>query len=234
MKTPNSAHGHFCGLCGQRKPTNELMVCDLVRPSITALLDASHTDWRRTGWVCRGHVQDFRRKAVEDLILRERGELTALDKEVIDSLADHETLTENTEESYDEAETFGDRVADRTASFAGSWVFILSFIAILVVWVAINVIPMFTYDPYPFILLNLFLSMIAALQAPLIMMSQRRQEEKDRLRSQNDYQVNLKAELEIRHLHEKLDHFLVGQWERLSKIQQAQFEMLEELSQRKA
>jgi uncharacterized membrane protein len=234
MKTIKATHRHVCGVCGLTKVANDLIVCDLVRPSVATLLDAALPNWRHTGWICRSDVQEFRRRAVEDMILRERGELSELDKEVIDSLADHETLTENTEESYEEAETFGDRVADRLAAFAGSWTFILSFLALLLIWVAINVIPLFTYDPYPFILLNLFLSMIAAFQAPLIMMSQRRQEEKDRLRSQNDYQINLKAELEIRHLHEKMDHLVVGQWERLSKILDAQLEMFEELSRRKA
>ncbi len=102
----------------------------------------------------------------------------------------------------------------------------------MIVWMAVNALPILRqdFDPYPFILLNLLLSMIAAFQAPLIMMSQRRQEEKDRLRSQNDYQINLKAELEIRHLHEKLDRILIGQWERLSEIQEAQLELFDEFS----
>ena len=89
------------------------------------------------------------------------------------------------------------------------------------------------FDPYPFILLNLVLSCLAAIQAPIIMMSQKRQEAKDRLRSENDYRVNLKAEFEIRHLHEKLDHLINRQWERLAEIQQIQLEIMEDISARK-
>jgi uncharacterized membrane protein len=109
-------------------------------------------------------------------------------------------------------------------------VFILSFLMLLGVWMAYNVTRGAggAFDPYPFILLNLVLSCLAALQAPIIMMSQKRQEAKDRLRSLNDYQVNLKAELEIRHLHEKLDHLISKQWQRLAEIQQLQLEIIQE------
>lgn len=123
-------------------------------------------------------------------------------------------------------------MADRVATFGGSWTFILSFCAVLVLWMVLNVTGILfkPFDVYPFILLNLALSSLAALQAPIIMMSQRRQEEKDRLRGENDYQVNLKAELEIRQLHEKIDHQLAHQWERLAEMQQIQIEILEERS----
>ena len=123
-------------------------------------------------------------------------------------------------------------MADRIADFGGSWTFILSFGGFILVWVVINTIVLIArpFDPYPFILLNLFLSCLAAIQAPIIMMSQNRQELRDRLRSENDYRVNLKAELEIRHLHEKLDHLLQHQWERLIEIQQIQIELMNELT----
>jgi uncharacterized membrane protein len=103
---------------------------------------------------------------------------------------------------------------------------------VLVVWMGFNIVALeaVVFDPYPFILLNLVLSTLAAIQAPIIMMSQKRQEAKDRLRSQNDYQVNLKAELEIRHLHEKVDHLLSRQWQRLAEIQQMQLELMHDLS----
>lgn len=221
-----------CGICKQEKPRAAMFSCDIVRPSIADELDKGTPDWRQTGWICRADLQEYRRRAVETMIRRERGELSELDREVIASLSAHEPVAENTDEIYQGALNFGDRIADRVANFAGSWTFILSFLGLMLFWMALNLLPLFfeAFDPYPFILLNLFLSMIAALQAPLIMMSQRRQEEKDRMRAQNDYQVNLKAELEIRHLHEKLDHILVSQWERLSKIQEAQLELFEELA----
>ena len=160
----------------------------------------------------------------------ERGELSALDREVVESLARHEILSENVEEEMAEARSLGERLSDHLATFGGSWSFLIVFAVILVIWMAFNaVIAGRAFDPYPFILLNLVLSCIAAVQAPIIMMSQRRQEAKDRMRSLNDYRVNLKAELEIRHLHEKLDHLLTKQWERLAEMQELQIELLQEL-----
>jgi uncharacterized membrane protein len=124
-------------------------------------------------------------------------------------------------------------VADKVAEFGGSWRFIIIFGFILLIWVAVNSIALSGhFDPYPFILLNLVLSCIAALQAPVIMMSQNRQEAKDRLRSEHDYQVNLKAELEIRHINSKIDMLLTHQWHRLLEIQQIQTELIEELTQK--
>jgi uncharacterized membrane protein len=118
------------------------------------------------------------------------------------------------------------------AAFGGSWNFIGLFALVLVVWMAFNIwaATRAVFDPFPFILLNLVLSCLAAVQAPIIMMSQKRQEAKDRLRSENDYRVNLKAELEIRHLHEKVDHIITRQWERLAEIQQIQLEIMQDLT----
>lgn len=225
----------ICGVCGRSKPASQMVSCETIRPRLAETLDAEKPGWRATGWVCRDDVQKYRRETVEQMILQEHGELTSLDEEVIDSLASHSTVTDNIEEEFLEKRTFGEAVADRTAMFAGSWTFIIGFFIVLVVWMAINVWPLLTrpFDPYPFILLNLVLSCIAAVQAPLIMMSQGRQEAKDRLRSENDYQVNLKAELEIRALHEKIDHHLLRQWERLSAIQEMQMELLDELGRGK-
>ena len=122
-----------------------------------------------------------------------------------------------------------DRVAELVARFGGSIRFVWVHAVLFAAWIAWNVVPGLPhFDPYPFILLNLVLSCIAALQAPVIMMSQKRQEAKDRLRSLNDYQVNLKAELEIRHLHEKLDHLINKQWQRLAEIQQLQLEIMQD------
>jgi uncharacterized membrane protein len=125
-------------------------------------------------------------------------------------------------------------MSDRLASFGGSWTFISLFGVVLLVWMGFNMVAAgwSQFDPYPFILLNLVLSCLAAIQAPIIMMSQKRQEAKDRLRSENDYRVNLKAELEIRHLHEKMDHMLTRQWERLAEIQQIQLEIMQEAKPR--
>jgi uncharacterized membrane protein len=150
-------------------------------------------------------------------------------------MATYETLAENTAEQFEDERSFGERLSDGLASFGGSWTFIILFCSAFAVWVAVNVVlPMSQrFDVYPYILLNLILSCIAALQAPVIMMSQKRLEAKDRMRSQNDYRVNLKAELEIRHLHEKMDHLISRQWQRLAEIQQLQIEIMEEMGRRK-
>jgi uncharacterized membrane protein len=135
------------------------------------------------------------------------------------------------EDAPDQAETFGNRLADKVAAFGGSWNFIILFGAIIFVWITVNIILLANrgFDPYPFILLNLILSCIAALQAPVIMMSQNRQEEKDRKRAENDYLINLKAEVEIRHLHKKIDLAMNEQFKHFYEIQEKQIELLEDL-----
>ena len=126
--------------------------------------------------------------------------------------------------------SFGQRAADAVASFGGSWTFVGLFAAVMVVWVVLNAVLLArrgaTFDPYPFILLNLFLSMLAAIQAPIILMSQNRQAEKDRIATEHDYEVNLKAELEIMLLHEKLDQLRQTQWDELLEIQREQLKRL--------
>jgi uncharacterized membrane protein len=162
---------------------------------------------------------------------KERGEASDLEKEVLRSMEKQELVSRNTIDDYDQKLTLSQRLADRIASFGGSWRFILIFGGLLFLWVLVNSLVLLfrPFDPYPFIFLNLILSCLAAIQAPIIMMSQNRQEDKDRTRSQHDYQVNLKAELEIRNLHEKLDFLLLNQWQKLLEIQQIQTEMIEEL-----
>jgi uncharacterized membrane protein/uncharacterized membrane protein HdeD (DUF308 family) len=184
----------------------------------------------RRGLHLRGRSGQARRDYVEALLEEERGELSALDRDVVEALSSHQFVTQNTADEASAPMSMGDRVADRVASFGGSWTFILGFLAVLVIWMSVNAVHVFRqpFDPYPFILLNLVLSTLAALQAPVIMMSQRRQEQKDRLRAENDYRVNLKAELEIRQLHEKIDHQLAHQWEKLAELQKIQIDLLEE------
>ena len=152
-----------------------------------------------------------------------------------DSIAAQDTISENVEDSFAEQRSFGERVSDVLAEFGGSWRFLISFAVVLIGWMAVNVVTgeKQAFDPYPFILLNLVLSCLAAIQAPVIMMSQKRTEAKDRLRALNDYQVNLKAELEIRHLHEKMDYLITRQWQRLAEIQQIQLEIMQESRKRK-
>jgi uncharacterized membrane protein len=180
--------------------------------------------------VCHDDIAKFRRLYVEHLLEEERGELSALDRDVLDSFETGQIMSRRVEGEMLGDMTFGERMADGVASFGGSWTFILIFVAVLFGWITLNAVGLTRapFDPYPFILLNLVLSCIAALQAPIIMMSQHRLETKDRIRGENDYRVNLKAELEIRQLHEKIDHQLAQQWQKLVELQQIQIELLEE------
>ena len=217
-----------CAVTGVPLKKKDAVRFDDLRPTLAEYIRQRNPTITGDDYISRKLLDEYRGKYVSELLVDERGELSVLEDEVVLSLETHETLAENIEEDYDETRTIGDRVADRVASFGGSWTFIISFSAFLGVWMAINLIlgQGRAFDAYPFILLNLVLSTIAALQAPVIMMSQRRTEAKDRLRALNEYKVNLKAELEIRHLHEKVDHLLNRQWERLTEIQQIQIEMM--------
>ena len=168
---------------------------------------------------------------VQSLLESEKGELTSLETEVLDSIRRQDILSRNPDDEIQSDLTFGQRVADRIAAIGGSWKFIISFGITLFVWISINSVVLLTrpFDPYPYILLNLVLSCLAAIQAPIIMMSQNRQESRDRLHAMRDYQVNLKAELEIRHLNQKIDHLMCHQWERLVEIQQIQIDLIREI-----
>ncbi|MEE3071923.1 MAG: DUF1003 domain-containing protein [Pseudomonadota bacterium] len=201
-----------------------------VRPGVSRLIEAAHPGWAEGAYICQEDLSAARRAYVEALLEEERGELGEIDRQVVAALSAHQLVTQNIAEEAPARMTLGDRVADRVAAFGGSWTFILGFLAVLILWMGVNVAHVFQkpFDPYPFILLNLVLSSLAALQAPVIMMSQRRQEQKDRLRAENDYRVNLKAELEIRQLHEKIDHQLAHQWEKLAELQKIQIDLLEE------
>ena len=222
-----------CALCGES--TDDSIRFGLVRPSLASGIALGHPNLKPDDLICRRHVIEQRSRYVSELLERERGELSDLERQVVGSLAREEMIASDTEAAWQGRRTTAERVADAIAEFGGSWTFILSFFVALLVWIAINAWASGNraFDPYPFILLNLRLSCLAAIQAPIIMMSQRRLEAKDRLRSENDFRVNLKAELEIRHLHEKLDHLINRQWERLAEIQQIQLEIMEELAARK-
>ena len=221
-----------CNICGKTKARSMMMPAALVRSAVAEQIKISAPDWKPEGYICLGDLNIFRMKYIQNLLESEKGELTNLDHEVLESLQRHETLSSNVDAEFEEDLTLGQKMADGLASFGGSWTFLIIFASILIIWIGLNSILLLKkpFDPYPFILLNLVLSCLAAIQAPVIMMSQNRQEAKDRLRSQNDYQVNLKAELEIRHLHDKIDHLLSHQWERLVEIQQIQIDLLSELA----
>ncbi len=221
-----------CQVCGRLLDPNEVMPAEMVRPVIADAIRAQHPDWSAKGYICYEDLNHFRSEYVEDMLEAEKGELSNLEKEVVESLKQHELLSTNINEEFNRQLTFGERLSDRIAEFGGSWRFIIIFLGIMLFWIAANTLVLLwkPFDPYPFILLNLVLSCLAALQAPIIMMSQNRQEDKDRFRAENDYRVNLKAELEIRHLQQKVDHLLMSQWQRMMQVQNIQMQLLEELS----
>jgi len=210
-------------------------MAEFIRPSLVEFIKKCVPAFDEKGFICLDDLGQFRKDYVREVLQDEIGELSALDQEVIESLHEHEILSSDIERQFEKKLTFGERLSDRIAEFGGSWKFLISFGAVIFVWIAANVVLLATraFDPYPFILLNLILSCLAAVQAPVIMMSQNRAEARDRLRAENDYKINLKAELEIRHLHEKIDHLLRKQYNRLFEIQQIQIELLEEISQKR-
>ncbi|HZA37854.1 MAG TPA: DUF1003 domain-containing protein, partial [Candidatus Baltobacteraceae bacterium] len=220
-----------CQICKGPKSPHDGMMAELIRPSLAEFIKKRVPELDDKGFVCLDDLGEFRKDYVKEVLEDEIGELSVLDQEVVESLQEHEILSSDIEKQFERKLTFGERLSDRIAEFGGSWKFLISFGGVIFVWVAANGVLLVTraFDPYPFILLNLILSCLAAVQAPVIMMSQNRAEARDRLRAENDYKVNLKAELEIRHLHEKIDHLLRKQYNRLFEIQQIQIELLEEI-----
>ena len=213
-------------------PLNERIIGDTIRKSIFDLIAKEYPKFNRKSFISISELNLYRQKYLSNYLIKEVGELTALENDVLQTIQDGEIISTKNNVFDDDSEyTIGQRLADKVASFGGSWKFIIFFAIFIFIWIFSNIIFLFNkgFDPYPFILLNLILSCLAALQAPVIMMSQNRQEEKDRERAQKDYMVNLKAELEIRTLHEKIDHLIIHQQQELLTIQQVQVEMLEDI-----
>ncbi len=220
-----------CQICGKTKPASQMFPAELVRSSITVSIIKDYPKWSTEGYICRDDLNHYRAKLVEEVLETEKGELSALEKNVLDSLKKHRTISGNVNSKFDKKLTMGERMADQIADFGGSWRFITAFGVFILLWIVLNAFVLLQrpIDPFPFILLNLMLSCLAAIQAPIIMMSQNRQEARDRLRSEYDYAIDLKAELEIQHMNEKIDHLLQKQWQRLLEIQQIQMDLMAEI-----
>jgi uncharacterized membrane protein len=226
---------HFtCPICNLEKPLIESRNAQLITSSVADLIKREHADWDQEHYICLGCLNRFRTEYVEDALEQQKGDLTSLESSVLKSMLDSEILARNINPEFEKALSIGDRLSDNVAKFGGSWRFIIFFGTVLLVWILANsyVLLKRPFDPYPFILLNLLLSCLAAIQAPVIMMSQNRQEAKDRLRAEHDYQVNLKAEIEIRQLHIKIDQLMNHFWHRLLEIQHVQTELLEDLAKK--
>ena len=224
-----------CQICGRDETKTEIVSALIVRPAVSEIIKNSFPEWNPKGFICRNDLRKFRNDYLFKIMEDEKGDLTNLEKDVIEKLTDYETISTNIDKEFDTQLKLGERLSDKIASFGGSWRFIIIFASVLFIWIAINSYFLLSrpFDPYPFILLNLILSCLAAIQAPVIMMSQNRQESRDRKRAEEDYKINLKSELELRQLHQKVDHLLIQQWERMVEIQELQLELLEELKKEK-
>jgi uncharacterized membrane protein len=215
-------------------PVSEKISAKLIRKSILDIIQKENPSFTPNSYLSESELNAYRQKYVEVFLTNQIGELTELEKKVLNSLKDKTTLADKLDGDELQPMTFGQRIADKVATFGGSWTFIISFGIFLLIWICINIYWLGNkgFDPYPFILLNLILSSLAALQAPVIMMSQNRQEEKDRERGKMDYMVNLKSELEIRMLDEKLDHLIINQQQEVLEIHKVQIELMNDILKR--
>jgi len=218
-------------LSNKEFPATEKVSAKTIRHSILDLIQKDNPQFSHESNLSKSELNLYREKYYKGYMAEEIGELSELEKTVLTSLTRNTTLTDKLDGDEIQNLTVAQRIADKVASFGGSWTFIISFGIFIFIWISINIFWLTnkSFDPYPFILLNLILSCIAALQAPVIMMSQNRQEEKDRDRAKKDYMINLKSELEIRTLHEKIDHFIMDQQQELLELQKDQIEMMNDI-----
>jgi uncharacterized membrane protein len=218
-------------LSGKEFPISEKVSGKTIRHSVLNLIIKDNPQFSAEKYLSLPELNIYREKYISEYLAKEIGELTELEKTVLTSLTEKTTLSVKIDGDEQQIVTRGQRIADKVATFGGSWTFIISFGIFLFFWIASNVVLFANrgFDPYPFILLNLILSCIAAMQAPIIMMSQNRQEDKDRDRAKKDYMINLKSEFEIRTLHEKMDHLIMHQQQELLEIQKVQIEMLNDI-----
>jgi len=224
-----------CAVCGRHVSPAQLVSLRALRPALLEHLQAHHPGLDAAGRLCRACHREARASFLLDRLEEERGELSSVESDIARKASEHLTVAAHLDEEFERKTTFGQRLADRVAAVGGSWPFVVGFLLTLLAWIALNslVLASRAFDPFPYILLNLVLSCIAALQAPVIMMSQNRFAARDRLQAEQDFKTNLKAEIEIATLHEKMDHLLHVQWQRMVELQQVQLDLLNELLARR-
>lgn len=212
-------------------PEGEAMIGAEIRAGILSLICKENPGFGPEDYISLSELNFYRRLYLTRMMEEEKGELARIDQQVMVAIRDNSILSEKIQDETEPELTLGERMADHIATFGGSWTFIIIFFTFLLIWMITNAYILVTkpFDPFPFILLNLILSCLAAIQAPIIMMSQNRQEAKDRIRSEHDYKIDLKAELEIKILSEKIDHLLVHQNRKLLEIQEVQVDYMEDL-----
>lgn len=218
-------------LSGKKFPAAERVKVGRIRQPVKGMILDDHKDLAEEDFIALSELNEYRQEYITRVLRKEVDWLSEIDYRTVDVLNERSVKGGSLSQELSSEPDTGQRIADKVATFGGSWTFILSFLGFLVLWIVVNGVFLANkgFDPYPFILLNLFLSCIAAVQAPIIMMSQNRQEAKDREKAQQDYMVNLKAELEIHFLHEKMDHLLIHQQQELLEIQKMQMDTMNEI-----
>ena len=221
-----------CAISGKACSPEHAVSLSALHQTIQQYIFRNYPGTTSDSFISDEQLINLEKNYLNEILTNELGELDDLEKEVLNSISHSKILSEKIEDIMDEEITFGDRLSDKVASFGGSWKFIIAFFSFMAFWIVLNVVLLHdkVFDPYPFILLNLLLSCLASIQAPLIMMSQNRVEAKDRTRSEHDYKINLKSELEIQLLHKKIDHLLIHQNTHLLEMQRIQAEMMETIS----
>ena len=221
----------FCQICSEPKKPEEIVPAQSVSEQVTGLIRNKYPAWSSDGYICRVDLDHFKALYIEGVLEDEKRELALLEATVIRTMKDHSLLAKNINVEFDQQLSLGGRICDHIADFAGSWIFIISFIGVMFLWFTVNSFLVFMgpFDPYPYHMLDLVLSAIAAILAPIIIMSQKRLEARDRLNAENDYRINLNIEMEIHQLHKKIDHLLFNQGQRMLEIQKIQVELMDNL-----
>ncbi len=225
---------NICEVCKLRYSPKITTPLATIRDSLLKFVIKSNPNVDiENGYICHDDLNKIRREYFKQLIQEEKGDLTEVENAVVDALEEHEVVSRHIYQFDEKSGTYGERLSDKIAKFGGSWTFIMLFAFSIAIWVVWNSTRLVRFDPYPYILLNLFLSCLASLQAPIIMMSQNRLQVHDRLSQEQDYKVNLKSEVEIRVLNEKIDKLISHQWQRLLEIQEMQMDFMEQLTDKK-
>lgn len=231
LMSDNKVKKVICHISNRETDPSESHKGDEIKKTLFDLIVKDYPGFSKNSYISTEALNKYRKKYLSQLIASETGEMGQVHHDVVEAITENKILSENIEPDMDGTLTLGQKVADKIADFGGSWSFIIAFFSFIVLWMLVNIVQLLAnpFDPFPFILLNLILSCLAAIQAPIIMMSQNRQEQKDRLRSEHDYKINLKAELEIKLLHDKIDHLMMSQNKRLLEIQELQTDYLEDI-----
>lgn len=202
-----------------------------LNPTILNRIRRDYPKVKNQDFICYEHLLPYQIEAIQSMMNNDAKQIEKINRKLTRAMEDKDYQVTDVNETLRDTQTFGQKIADQVAEIAGSWGFIIFYIIVLLVWITVNGLHLFgiNFDPYPFILLNLFLSCVAALQAPIIMMSQNRAAYRDRMSAENDYHINLKTEEELRILHAKMDHLMKHQFEHNIEIQAMIFEILSEM-----